>query len=220
MGIKTLVNRLRGKPQVQISAPTNFRKAKVSSQLGRYGMYLFCPFSGYTDDVVDKQIWKYANKINAQVLQPTRDFETFAFLNHVPPDAEIPHALAEVEPTSTLLIAGHGDFTANSISAKFGASGTWKDITAQDLANLLFLEGLSQEHIKIRLLSCWGGGLNPNDNDNARNAAAAETFAAVLAKALGALSYRNVRVAGYRGMTGWYSNQTVHTVVYLGNENS
>lgn len=211
MSLKSIFRKLSGKPIAPpapvISGPTDVTKGSVGKLLGGgTHQHLYCPFAGYTDTVIDKMIWKYAHKTGAAVHTPTRDFETLGVLGSGPAARG---ALKDVKPTDTLLVAGHGSATASEISAKYGPTGTWKDLTANDLATLLMLEGLSTAHVKIRMLSCWGGGLNARESG-----ASTEAFASVLAKALGAYNYHTVRVAGYRGMTGWRSNQTNHVQVF------
>jgi hypothetical protein len=207
MPIKNIFRKLARKPVAPvISGPTNVTKGSVGKLLGRgTHQHLYCPFAGYTDDVVDMQLWKYANKVGAAVHTPTFDFETLGGLGS---SARGRGALRTVKPTDTLLIAGHGSATVNEISVQYRA-GIWKDLSANDLATLLLLEGLGRDHVKIRMLSCWGGGLNPREKG-----ASTEAFASVLAKAMGAYNYQNIRVAGYRGMTAWEENQTVRVDVF------
>jgi hypothetical protein len=126
--------------------------------------------------------------------------------------------LANIEDDSTLLINAHGDWTANVLEVQtkskyFSTDRGWVTITADDLAYQLMFDGLPKTHKRIRLVSCYGGGLNPEDQISDRSQAAAP-FAKVLATILGVWRYSSIVVGGYCGAV-WVPPGGGHNEVFL-----
>jgi hypothetical protein len=101
-------------------------------------------------------------------------------------------------PDWAILINAHG----NENTYTHNISGGGFKVNPLDLKKMLYMDGLSQDHKYIRLLSCYGGGLYSRpDTDSS-------CFAQVLAKVMGlkeridgvSVSYPKILVGGYQGM--------------------
>ncbi|MGH7155946.1 MAG: hypothetical protein ACREF3_18620 [Acetobacteraceae bacterium] len=118
-------------------------------------------------------------------------------------------ALRDIEDDSTLLILADGDWKSNVIgnTRNVEVGGSVQLITPAKLAAMLRLDGLPEPHVYLRLLSCYGGGLNTLDSFHDRKLAAGACFAQVLAQELGS-THIFIRVGGYLGSTITAFNKT------------
>jgi hypothetical protein len=99
-------------------------------------------------------------------------------------------------PDWTILVNTHGNQGPHSISG--GAFA----VTPLRLKEMLYMDGLAQNHKYIRLLSCYAGGLYKRPSD-----ATTCCFAKMLATVMGqkhiidgaSVSYPNILVGGYQG---------------------
>jgi hypothetical protein len=178
--------------------------------------YYYNPFAQITvhDGAVRDTIKKYQKKTNCTFIKTEYNVKTKAGVRHGSSEKQ---PLAGIEVDSTLLIDGHGNWTASRISVKTrskylpGDRG-WLRITVDDLVTQLIFDGLPKGHVRIRLLSCYGGGLNPEDAIHDRSQAAAP-FAKVLAMKLGP-THPNIVVGGYTGSV-WVPPKGGHNEVFL-----
>lgn len=141
--------------------------------------YYFFPFSVHTDQGIDFTTRKYTLKTNCDVLS----------------SPIVDGALSAVESYATLLIDGHGtrDCSTKITADVFGYDFGYPIVKlAYMIANAW---RLPQSHVKIRMLSCWGG---------------VSGVASGLAKELATQGYDNIRVAGYTGsvQNGVYESGT------------
>jgi hypothetical protein len=139
--------------------------------------YYYSPFGESTihDRALQNALKKYVQKDNCTIIRTDYNAETQTPVWHKNGNDRKP--LANIEDDSTLVIEGHGCWTSNLIGVKTkkwkpfsdNTDRGWVQITANDLAKQLKFDGLPTTHQRIRLLSCYGGGLNPKDRVHDRS---------------------------------------------------
>jgi hypothetical protein len=177
-----------------------------SHQLGSVAMgkkYYYDPFGAIThhDGAFQLTQKKYEQKNNCTIIKTDYNVKTKSGVRHRSGQTKKP--LENIEDDSTLVIMGHGDWQSNTIQVKtkskfFSNDRGWFAITVGDLVTQLMYDGLPRTHRRIRLLTCWGGGLNKWDGVNDPNKAAV-ALAKVLAESLGFQRYYDIAVGGYCG---------------------
>jgi hypothetical protein len=131
--------------------------------------YYLDPFSDHKDPALKITKDKYELKTNCVVLARPL----------------VENGLRDIPSDATLIIDGHGTSEDHTTISAESKPGEFILIPVNKLADMIaYYWRLPQEHVKIRMLSCWGYG-----------------FARLLALSLGKKEHPKIHVAGYKGLT-------------------
>lgn len=172
--------------------------------------YIYDPFPGNDDHAMDSDRTYYVNRPNKPATAVVSNVDLKNHLIQKNLLSPHPRPLAVVQNADTLIINAHGSASSQIIGASYNKKGM-RTMSALDLATHLRKDGLSPQHVTIKLISCYASG-NAREQGvlgAPRNVVPCDHFSRALAMELGNMGYASVVVSGYQGEISRHATQGI-----------